>query len=114
MNGDNPQVPRLVAEPERLIPITVAASKVLGRGTVMGRVTATGKYIESIKTAVDGSQCPIGILAQEADARGADVDNVGMYLAGVFNGRALIFDASWSIAALKPALSPLNIFIRNG
>jgi len=126
MSGDNPQVPSLVSEtyiPDQLIAgrfpivtgqsITVAESALLARGTVMGQVTATGKYIKSVKTAVDGSQNPVGILADQADASAADVDNVALYLTGEFNGNSLIFDASWSLATLKPALRPEGIFIRD-
>lgn len=34
-------------------------------GTVMGRVTATGSLVPCTATAVDGSQFPIGVLAQD-------------------------------------------------
>ena len=38
---------------------TAATLKV---GTVLGKVTATGKYKESVQTAVDGSQNPVAVV----------------------------------------------------
>lgn len=72
----------------------------------------SGSYIESVKTAVDGSAVPCAILADDADASGGDV-STGAYLMGEFNGNAIIFDSSWTLATLTSALRPLSIFIKS-
>ena len=56
----------------------------LVRGTVLGRVTASGKYKAYNASATDGTEVPRGILAQDVDASSADV-NASMYVHGEFN-----------------------------
>lgn len=121
--GPNNQIPGIAAEvfvPDQLIAgnakivtdsITLGAG-ILQRGAVLGVVTATGNYVLSVKTANDGSQNPAAILVDSADASGGPVQ-AGGYLAGEFNANALIFDATWTAAALKTALRPLGIFVKN-
>ncbi len=122
--GDNVQTPSIQAEiyvPDQLIagrfplvtqPVTIAAgAAVLKRGTVLGIVTASGKYIQSVKTAADGSQNPVAILADDADPTGGDVQ-AGVYLTGEFNQNAIIFDASWTVATLTAPLRALSIFLK--
>ncbi len=121
--GDNPQTPGINAEiynPDQLIAgnqkivtdtVTIGAGT-LARGTVLGKVTASGNYIQSVAGAADGSQNPVAILADAADASGGAVQ-AGVYLTGEFNANALTFDASWTVATLKAALRPLGIFLKN-
>lgn len=120
--GDNTQTPGIYAEtylPDQLIAgrfplvtstVTLSAGT-LSRGTVLGKVTATGDYIESLATASDGSQTPVAILADNADASGGAV-TCGVYFTGEFNGDKLIYDASWTLAALTAALKPSSIFVK--
>ncbi|MEK0246594.1 head decoration protein [Raoultella sp. BAC10a-01-01] len=82
------------------------------RGTVLGMVTASGKYKLSVKTATDGSEIPVAILVDNVDASTAD-QNGGLYLMGEFNQNHIIFDNSWAIPALKTALRPLAIFLKD-
>ncbi|MCP1376039.1 head decoration protein [Dyella lutea] len=72
---------------------------------------AVGVYIESVKTASDGSQNPVAILADDADASAGPV-SAGAYLAGEFNLAALTYDASWTPATLTSALRPYGIFAK--
>ncbi len=48
------------------------AATVHASGTILGRITATGKYIQFLDTAVDGSEVPVGVLRSAVDATGAD------------------------------------------
>lgn len=121
--GDNPQTPGIAAEiylPDQLVAgnqkivtdtVTLGAGT-LPRGSVLGQITASGNYVLSVKTAADGSQNPVAVLADAADASGGPV-LCGVYLTGELNGNALNFDASWTQATLKPALRPLGIFVKN-
>ena len=79
---------------------------------VLGQVTASGDYIESVATAADGSQNPVAILADYADASGGAVI-APIYLTGEFNQDKLVFDASWTVATLQPKLRPLSIFLKS-
>ena len=82
------------------------------RGTVLGVVTASGKYTLSVKTATDGSENPVAILVDNVDASTAD-QNGGLYLMGEFNQNHIIIDASWTLAAIKTALRALAIFLKD-
>lgn len=73
---------------------------------------AVGVYIESVKSASDGSQNPVAILADDADATAGPV-TTGAYLAGEFNLAALIYDASWTPATLTSGLRPYGIFAKS-
>lgn len=75
-------------------------------------VNATGNYIESVKTASDGSQNPVGILVDYADASGGPV-TTDIYVLGEFNQNAITFDPSWTLPLLRAALQPLGIFLKN-
>ena len=82
------------------------------RGTVLGMITASGKYTKSVKTATDGSETPVAILVDNVDASTSD-QNCGLYLMGEFNQNRIIFDNSWTVPALKAALRPLAIFLKD-
>lgn len=123
--GNNPATPGIAAEiyvPDQLIagpfqPVThnitvLSGQGVLKRGTVVGRVTASGKYIKSLAGASDGSQTNIAILADDVDATSADALG-GAYIAGEFNSNAVIFDSSWTVAALHQAGRTLSMFFKS-
>jgi hypothetical protein len=75
-------------------------------------VDSIGNFIESVKTASDGSQVPVAILADYADASAGPV-STGAYVMGEFNANAVIYDASWSIQLLTTALRPYSIFLKS-
>lgn len=45
-----------------LVTVNEAGAKTYALGTVLGKVTATGKYKISVQSAVDGSQNPVAIV----------------------------------------------------
>jgi hypothetical protein len=72
-------------------------------------INATGNFIESVKTASDGSQTPVAILADDADASAGPVAT-GAYVSGEFNCHALTYDVSWNQQTLMAAVkAPLFI-----
>lgn len=89
----------------------VLASGIFPRGSVLG-VNATGQYVLSKKSASDGSEKPCAILIESTDASGG-AQEIGVYLMGEFNARALNFDASWNIDKLTAALRQCGIFIKD-
>ncbi|QLR46865.1 head decoration protein [Citrobacter sp. RHBSTW-00986] len=82
------------------------------RGTVLGLVSASGKYTQCVKTAEDGSQAPVAILVDDVDASSSDQTG-GLYLMGEFNQNRVTIDASWTIAEMKAALRLLAIFLKD-
>lgn len=73
------------------ITVTVAQGDVLKVGQPLGKITATGKYIVSVETAVDGSEAFGAILADLQDgSRERTFDVAGDYeLVGVVKGPAM-------------------------
>jgi len=54
--------------------ITIASGAgILQPGHILGRITASGKYVGMLPAAVDGSQTAAGILYEYVDATSADV-----------------------------------------
>ena len=67
-------------------------------GTVLGKVTATGKYVISDSAATDGSEVPAGIVVEQVDLTAATDTDVNILFRGpaVIADGALILDASWA------------------
>lgn len=83
----------------------------LTRGTCLGKITATGKYVICNSANSDGSQSPVAILAEDADASSADVQ-AQVYLSGAFNQAAVTFGGTDTAATHKVALRDLNIYLK--
>jgi len=84
---------------------------VLARGSLLGRITATGKYILSLSGASDGSEVPRAILAEPVDATSADVEAI-VYEAGEFNETEVVFGAAHTVASTRDGLRDLNIYLK--
>jgi hypothetical protein len=100
--------------PLQVRPITVASGAgVLSRGTVLGRVTASGKYITSLAAAETGSQTPVCLLAEDVDATSGDVATVG-YFSGDFDSTRMTFGTGHTPATVDAAfaVSGHPIFIK--
>jgi hypothetical protein len=122
--GNNSSAPGGVANifvPDQLIagpfqPVThnitvLSGQGVLKRGTLIGRVTASGKYIKSLAGASDGSQTVLAVLADDVDATSADALG-GAYLSGEFNANAMTYDVSWTLSALQLAGRAYDIYVK--
>src|SRR5215471_5857061 len=121
--GDNPQQPMVAAEvfiPDQLIAgvhplvtdtVTITGGVKLLRGSLLGQVTASGGYKLAAAGATDGSQNPVAVLADDADASAADVSG-GIYLAGEFNANAMTFGAGITAAAVKSQLALHSIYLK--
>lgn len=73
---------------------------------------AVGTYVECVRTATDGSQYPLAILVDDADATSGPV-TAGAYLSGEFNAARLIYGATWSLPALVSAMRPYGLFAKS-
>ena len=93
---------------------TITGAVTLHRGAVLGRITANGFYTLSDAAAVDGSEKPVAILAEDIDVTAGDADAV-VYHAGEFNITALLFGSGHSAATFEESLKTLgpdSIFLR--
>jgi hypothetical protein len=68
--------------------ITVVSGQTLVAGTVLGRITASGKYAAYSDVAVDGTETAVAILGAACDASAAD-EKSWAYVHGEFKEAAL-------------------------
>lgn len=92
--------------------ITLLSGQNLVRGTVLGKVTASGKYVKSLSAAVDGSQVPDLILVENKDASAGDKETLA-YEAGIFNERALTLGTAHTIASIREGLRVKGIHLKD-
>jgi hypothetical protein len=87
---DNSSIQFLAGDFPRVIrPVTIASGAgVLTKGTVLGKITASGKYKAYNDANSDGTQTAKLILAEDVDATSADV-NANAFWSGHFNSAAL-------------------------
>jgi hypothetical protein len=85
---------------------------VLPRGALLGKITASGKYILSLAAAADGSQVPDAVLLEPVDATAADVD-AAVALAGEFAIQGVTFGAGHTAAEAEAALRGKDIYLSN-
>lgn len=104
---------RLVAQNAHLlvaVSITVISGQNLVRGSVLGKITASGKYNLSLSAAADGSQTPDLILAEDCNATAGDKTAIA-YERGDFDGQALTLGASHTLASIREGLRVKGIEI---
>jgi hypothetical protein len=103
---------KLIAGQANLVtmPGTLAAGT-LSRGTVLGQVTATGYFVQCLKTANDGSQTPRAILVDDCDAS-AGIAKCNVYVSGEFRSEALTYHASWTLATLQMVCLAVGINLK--
>ena len=82
------------------------------RGTVLGKITASGKFTIALAAANDGSQVPARILVDDVDASAADALG-GTYQMGEFNDRAVTLGDGISLATARAALETQNIYLKS-
>jgi hypothetical protein len=92
--------------------VTIASGQTIVRGTVLGKVTADGKFITSLSGAVDGSETAYVIAAEDIDASGGDVLNAAVYIKGEFNENALTLGTGHTTATVKAQLREVGIYIK--
>ncbi len=95
---------------------TILSGQVLSAGSLLGVVTASGKYKLHTHGASDGSEDVAGILFGNEDATGADIDGRTIVLRDAeVNGEELTYSTGSNGAAIIAAdveLSALGIIVR--
>lgn len=97
------------------ITIVSGAGK-LAAGTVLGKITASGKYTASPATGADGSQTAVAVLLYPVDATSADVKTVAITRSAEVNGNLIAYAASVDDNTKKAAkatqLAAVGIIVR--
>lgn len=90
--------------------VTIAKSGPLERGAVLGKITATGKFVLSLAEADDGSETPRAILAEGVDATEDDVEAT-VYLTGEFSTNAITLGDGHTVDSVYWTLADVGIFL---
>ena len=86
-----------------LVTVNEAAAKTYTVGTVLGKVTATGKYKVAVQTAVDGSQTADAIVLGDYSVPATTDTKVLVLVRGpaIVSKDALVLDATYDLDAEK-------------
>jgi hypothetical protein len=90
--------------------VTLLSGQNLTRGALLGKITASGKYVLSLSAAVDGSQTPSRVLVDDVDASAGDKEALA-YRRGDFLDTGMTIGAGHTAASVKDALADIGIFI---
>jgi Bacteriophage lambda head decoration protein D len=95
--------------------VTIDAGQ-LEAGTVLGKITATAKYVAHVPGASDGSQTAAAVLWDKADAGAGDAPAVALVRGpAIVNRHDLVFAGTPSaaeITAAHAALAAAGILVR--
>lgn len=69
--------------------VTIASGQDLGAGAVLGKITASGKYVAVDQAASDGSQTAVAVLLDTCDATGGDTSAAIIARDAEVNGECL-------------------------
>lgn len=100
-------------------PVTVVSGAgVLDIGTVLGKITASGKYKAAAADAVDGSQTAVAVLAEKIDASAADKTALALVRFAIVSRAGLKWHANTDTtnerAAAVAQLAAVGIITREG
>ncbi len=88
----------------------IASGETIVRGSVLGRVTASGKLKVSLSAANDGSQTPRFIAAYDLGVLSADTE-AQVYKAGTFRVSKLTLGTGHTAASVRAALDGTPIIL---
>ena len=100
------------------VTVTVSANTTFSAGTVLGKITASGKFVRHNAAAVDGSELESGVLFETiANTTASAVDNASVNFARdcEVNGHELTYEAGADapqIITSDAALKALGIIVR--
>lgn len=87
--------------------VVVASGSTLAIGTVVGKVTATGKVVQINFSGNDGSQNAYGVVIDDYDATNGDVRGVAIVREAVVNDSKLVWPSGATAEQKANALAQL-------
>jgi len=97
------------------VTLTVGADATIVAGTVLGKITASGKYIVQLAAGADGSQTPAAILYANVSGNSEDITVTVVARDAEVNGAELTYDPAANAAAITTAnaeLAAVGIIVR--
>lgn len=91
--------------------VTILSGETRSRGDLLGKVTASGKWVLSLAAASDGSEVPRAILLEDVDASGGDKDGP-VARTGEFNEAAVTFGTGHTVASTREGLAEKSIYLK--
>lgn len=88
----------------------IATGQTLVRGTLLGKVTASGELIQSLAAAADGSQTPYAILNDDVDTT-SGAKSAAILVEGTFNSGAMTFGTGHTAASTADGLKAIGIYL---
>ncbi len=98
-----------------IITIDSGANAALLVGTVLGKISATGKYLPTVHTAMDGSQTAVAVLYEQLAASEEDITAVAIVRQAEVDGGELVWqdgDNDGQIATHVTELATVGIIVR--
>lgn len=95
--------------------VTILSGQDLGAGAVLGKVTASGKYVAVDQAASDGSEVARAVLIDECDATGGDTAAAVIARDAEVNGDCLDWgsqSATEETTGIAELLAQSNIVVR--
>ena len=113
---DNLTIANGVFEEDTKIETVTVPDGGLKRGSLLGKITATSKYVLSLGTATDGSENPKRLLYEDVkNDTGSDVDNdLLTYNAGTFGDLGVVYGTGQTMQNTYDSLDAVNIRILEG
>ncbi|MBI2817957.1 MAG: head decoration protein [Acidobacteria bacterium] len=97
--------------------VTVVSGQNLGRGTLIGKITASGKITQLAPAAADGSEAATGVLLLPVDASAADHPGVIIARHAICSDNGLVWPGGITSGQKTTAinqLKALGILVREG
>lgn len=85
---------------------------IVGDAFTIPILAGSGKYVKSLAAAVDGSNDPVAIIAEDKDATAED-KTVVVYESGEFNENKITFGAGHTKDSVRDALRLLSIYLKS-
>ncbi len=92
--------------------VIASGQGVLVRGTVLGKLTASGNGAIVDSSLTDGSETVYAVLAEDVDATSEDVE-APVYLTGEFNENELVFGGSDDADTHRTQSRNIGIFFKD-
>ena len=101
----------IVTGPVNTREVTILSGETIVRGEVLGKITASGKYLGSLSGAADGSEVPMSIASEAVDASGGDTVTI-VYESGTFNESRITLGTAHTLASVREGLREKGIFLK--
>lgn len=85
--------------------VVASGAGALEAGSVLGKVTASGKYVAYDSAATNGSEVAAAVLFSKVDATSADADGVAITRSAEVKNDLLVYDAGQNTAAKTAAVA---------